>query len=78
MNKLKSCKPPAPGDPVERIYHVCYGNPDNLVVTDVWDSVENFEKFGETLIPILNELGIDAGQPNVQPIYNVIEVPAFA
>ena len=42
------------------------------------DSVENFEKFGATLIPILSELGVDPGQPAVQPVHNVIEAPAFA
>jgi len=63
--------------PQGRLHHFCYGDPNSLMVTDIWDSVENFEKFGATLVPILNELGVDPGQPAVQPIHNVIEAPAF-
>ncbi|MBV8159322.1 MAG: hypothetical protein JO265_00200 [Acidimicrobiia bacterium] len=40
-------------------------------VFDVWDSMEQFEKFGETLVPILNKLGVDPGQPQVSPLHNV-------
>jgi hypothetical protein len=66
------------GSPKGRLYHVCYGDSNNVMVTDVWDSVENFEKFGATLMPILGELGVDPGQPTPQPVHNVIEAPAFA
>jgi hypothetical protein len=38
----------------------------------VWDSMESFEKFGETLVPIMNELGADPGQPQVAEIHNII------
>lgn len=65
-------------NPRGRLYHVCYGDPNNLMVTDVWDSVENFQKFGETLMPILKEIGIDPGAPAVHPVHSIIEVPAFA
>jgi hypothetical protein len=41
-------------------------------VFDVWESQETFEAFGETLMPILGELGVDAGQPNIAPVHNVI------
>ena len=40
-------------------------------VFDVWESMEQFEKFGETLLPILNKLGADPGQPQVTPIHNL-------
>jgi hypothetical protein len=66
------------GNPKGRLYHVCYGDPNNVMVTDVWESVEDFENFGATLIPILAELGVDPGQPTPQPVRNVIEAPAFA
>jgi len=42
-------------------------------VFDVWDSQQSFERFGETLMPILKEIGIDVGDPHVMPIHNVIE-----
>ena len=66
------------GNPPGRLYHVCYGDPNNLIVTDVWDSVENFQKFGETLLPVLNEIGIDPGNPAVHPVHNIVEAAAFA
>ncbi|MFI5185945.1 MAG: hypothetical protein ACHQF0_04435 [Chitinophagales bacterium] len=66
------------GNPKGRLYHVCYGDPTNLRVTDVWDNVENFEKFGQTLMPILNEIGINPGQPDVYPVHSIIEAHAYA
>ena len=60
------------GSPKGRSYHVCYGDPDNVQVTDVWDSVEEFQAFGQTLLPIMNELGADPGQPEIQAANNVI------
>ncbi len=61
------------GNPKGRLYHVCYGDPNDLHVTDVWDSMENFQAFGQTLMPILQSLGIDPGQPRVNPVHNVIK-----
>ena len=75
---IKRLEAAGAGNPTGRLYHVCYGDPNNLMVTDVWDSVENFQKFGETLMPILTEIGIDAGNPAVYPVHNIVEAPAFA
>ena len=61
------------GAPRGRRYHVCYGDDDDLRVFDVWESRESFEEFGQTLMPILQELGIDVGEPEVRPVHNVIE-----
>ena len=58
--------------PKGRSYHVSYGDPENLHVTDIWDSMEDFQAFGETLIPILQSLGVDSGQPDVQQVHNII------
>ena len=65
-------------NPKGRLYHVCFGDTNNLMVMDIWDSVENFQKFGQILMPILKEIGVDPGQPNPHPAYNVIEAPAYA
>ena len=46
------------------------------MVYDVWDSQEDFEALGQVLMPILGELGIDAGQPDVMPVHNVVQYPA--
>ena len=61
------------GSPAGRLYHVCFGPSDDLRVSDIWDSRESFEKFGQTLIPILQELGIDQGPPEELQVHNIIE-----
>ncbi len=39
----------------------------------VWDTVGTpFDKFGKTLMPILQQIGIDPGQPAVMPVHKVI------
>jgi len=60
------------GSPPGRSYHCAFSAGPNVHVFDVWDSQEAFEKFGETLMPILGELGADPGEPMVAEIHNVI------
>ena len=60
------------GSPKGRSYHVCYGDPNSVQVTDVWESMEDFQAFGTTLIPILQSLGVDPGQPTSQEVQNII------
>ena len=62
--------------PKGRRYHSCFGTADKLMVFDVWDSQESFDRFGQTLMPILQEIGLDSGTPQVMPIHNVIVPPA--
>jgi hypothetical protein len=60
------------GAPSGRLHHTCYGDKRALRVTDVFDTVQSFEAFGRTLVPILGELGIDVGQPEVIEVHNII------
>lgn len=60
------------GSPSGRLYHTCFGPPDQLRVVDVWASQEQFDKFGAILLPILAAVGIDAGVPDIQPQHNSI------
>ena len=59
-------------NPAARAVHVCFGEGDGLQVFDVWESQEAFDKFGETLMPILAEKGIDPGEPVVAPVHNIL------
>ena len=59
------------GAPKGRLYHASFGPPERLQVFDVWDSPETFQAFGAVLMPILGELGIDPGQPNVEPFVDL-------
>jgi hypothetical protein len=43
------------------------------MVYDVWESQETFDAFGQTLMPILAELGVDVGAPDVMPAHNVVQ-----
>jgi hypothetical protein len=45
------------------------------MVFDVWTSQKAFDRFGKTLMPILAEIGLDTGQPQVMDVHKVI-VPA--
>lgn len=58
-------------EPPGRIHHSCFGEDGDLMVYDVWDSPETFQAFGQTLMPILAEVGIDAGEPAVMPIHRL-------
>ena len=69
---LKKLNDAGAGAPKGRSYHVCYGDPNGVHVTDIWDSMENFQAFGETLVPIMQLLGVDPGQPDVQQVHNII------
>ncbi len=60
------------GQPAGRLYHACFGSGDKLQVFDIWESQQAFDKFGETLMPIVQEVGLDAGQPMVEPVHNLI------
>ncbi|MBK6769216.1 MAG: hypothetical protein IPG72_09475 [Ardenticatenales bacterium] len=59
-------------NPGGRRYHACYGTGDKLSVFEVWESMAQFEMFGAVLMPILHELGIDVGEPDIQPLQQVI------
>lgn len=50
-------------------YHVCFGSDENLNVSEIWGSMEQFEAHGEKLMPILAEVGIQAGEPQFIDVY---------
>jgi hypothetical protein len=60
------------GSPPGRLHHTCYGDKKALRVTDVFDTQRNFEEFGKTLIPILMQMGVDVGKPEVVEVHNII------
>jgi hypothetical protein len=54
-------------------YHVCFGTDGSLRVSEIWDSREQLERFGERLMPVLTEIGIEAGEPELIEIHNVVK-----
>jgi hypothetical protein len=60
------------GAPRGRLSHIAFGDPQALRVMDVWETQEDFEAFGHTIIPILQGVGIDPGEPKVTQLHNVV------
>jgi hypothetical protein len=54
-----------------RTLHCALEANGSIQVFDVWESMEQFEKFGETLLPIMKGMGVDPGQPMVLPVHNI-------
>jgi hypothetical protein len=54
-------------------YEVCFGSEGNLKVSQVWDTQEQLDAFGAKLMPILAELNIEPGQPEVVEVHNIIK-----
>ena len=53
--------------------HVMFGDSEDVRVSEVWDSQAKFEAFGERLMPILTESGVElAGPPEIIEIHNII------
>lgn len=57
--------------PDGQLFHICYGDRQNLQVIDVFSSAAKLEAFGAKLAPILQELGIEA-TPKVYEVYNTM------
>jgi len=60
------------GAPDGRISHVALETDGEIQVFDVWDSQEEFDAFGETLLPILAAAEIELKEPMVAGVHNVI------
>lgn len=54
-----------------RLHHSCFGEDGDLMVYDIWESREAFQAFGAKLMPILDEVGVDAGEPGIMPVHRI-------
>ncbi len=63
----------SPADwPVEGLLaHVAGNGRDGFRVVDVWESEDAFRRFGETLLPILQDLGVE-GQPEIYEAHTLV------
>jgi len=59
---------PDPGLELE----LCFGSGDQMKVSLLFDSMEHFESFGAKIGPILSEMGMDAGEPEVMELHKII------
>ena len=53
-------------------YHLCFGTDGNLRVSEIWDSREQLEAFGQRLMPVLADIGIEPGEPEVLEVHNIV------
>ncbi len=61
------------GAPEGRTIHVALESDGEIQVFDVWNSQEEFEAFGATLLPILAAHGVELKEPAVARVHNIIE-----
>lgn len=60
--------------PDGRDYHICFGTDGDLHVSEIWDSQEHLQAYGEVLMPILAEAGIQfSGEPEVFQVHNIVK-----
>jgi hypothetical protein len=75
VNKLTGGKSrvESPADwPVEGLLvHVAGQGENGFRVVDVWESEDALRRFGETLMPILQDVGVQ-GQPEVYPAHTLV------
>ena len=72
---LRRLKEAPGGFPAERMeLHVAFGPEDNMRVSEIWDSREQLQAFGDRLMPILTEIGIEfSGEPEIIEVQNIIK-----
>jgi hypothetical protein len=55
-------------------YHVAFTSGGSFMVSEIWDSREQLETFGERLMPLLAEAGIElAGEPEILEVHNTVK-----
>ena len=52
--------------------HVAFEAGGKFRVSEIWDSQAQFDAFGKHLMPILEDVGIDPGAPEMLEIHNII------
>jgi hypothetical protein len=52
--------------------HVAFEAGGKFRVSEIWDSQAQFDAFGKRLMPILEDVGIDPGVPEMLEIHNII------
>jgi hypothetical protein len=52
--------------------HVLFGTEGDLKVSEIWESPQQLTSFGEQLLPVLNDVGVQtAGEPEIFEVHNV-------
>ena len=55
-------------------YHVAFRSNGHVRVNEIWDSRKQLDAFGERLMPVLKDVGIElSGEPERLEIHNIIK-----
>jgi hypothetical protein len=54
-----------------RKHHSCFGDDGQLMVFEIWDSQEQYDAFGEFLMPVLKEVGIVPSTRDIMQVENL-------
>jgi hypothetical protein len=61
-------------DPPGLEVHVAFGPDDDLRASEIWSSREEFEAYGEKLMPILSDMGIEfSAEPEIFEVQNLVK-----
>ncbi len=69
---IKKLEAAGGGSPKGRTFHCALESNGEIQVFDIWETQKDFDAFGATLIPILNEIGVDLKDPMVATVHNTI------
>ncbi|MBA3376221.1 MAG: hypothetical protein H0U00_10485 [Actinobacteria bacterium] len=70
---LRRLKESGEWPPAGMDYHVLFGSDEDLRVSEIWDSREQMQAFGDRLMPILADIGIEfSGDPDIFEAHNVV------
>ena len=54
-------------------YHVAFLSDGQLLVSEVWDSPEQLQAFGQRVMPFLADVALEhSGQPEIFQVHNII------
>jgi hypothetical protein len=55
-------------------YHVAFKSNGSFRVSEIWDSQKQLDAFGERLMPVLSDVGVElSGKPEVLEIHNMLK-----
>jgi len=58
--------------PDGREYHVCFGTDGDLHVSEIWNSLEQLQAYGEILMPMLADAGVEfSAEPEIFEVHRI-------
>jgi hypothetical protein len=72
LKRLKASDSQWPPDGLA--YRIAFSSGGSFRVSEIWDTQEQFDTFGERLRPIMTDVGVElAGDPEMLEIHNIVQ-----